>query len=104
MCRGDLQLEFDGELHFYAQITSWVNRGNELVFDFEGKDAGFKYTGNCRLFVENGTYTGQGLFIYDNVKTPARIIATFDESESVITGVWQDDGDAEHYDLTVYLS
>ena len=41
MCRGDLQLEFDGELHFYAQITSWVNRGNELVFDFEGKDAGF---------------------------------------------------------------
>lgn len=104
MCRGDLQLEFEGELHYYAQITSWVNRGNELVFDFEGKDSGFKYAGNCKLFVENGKYTGRGVFIYDKVETPAKITATFDESESVITGIWQDDGDAEYYDLTVYLS
>lgn len=103
MIRGTLYLDYEGKHQFKVDVTQFIWRENEVVFDFSGTDEGSKYSGSCQLVRNGDAFEGDAYYWYDEKSNEhrARVVLTLsaDESEISATGAWTDDGETEPYDL-----
>lgn len=103
MIRGTIYLDYKGVPHFKVDVTQFILRENEVVFDFSGADEGSKYSGSCQLARNSDAFEGDAFYRYDEESNDhrARIVLTLGEDDGEIsaTGVWTDDGETEPYDL-----
>jgi|UPI0008368317 hypothetical protein len=107
MIRGTIYLDYEGEPQFKVDVTQFIWREDEVVFDFSGVDEGSKYSGSCQLARNGDAFEGEASYRYDKESNVhrARIVLTLDAEDGEIsaTGAWTDDGETEPYDLGAEL-
>lgn len=107
MIRGEIYLGYEGEPQFKVDVTQFIWRESEVVFDFSGVDEGSKYSGSCQLARNGDAFEGDASYRYDKESNVhrARIALTLDPEDGEIsaTGVWIDEGETEPYHLDAEL-
>jgi len=106
---GNLWLDFDSDeedAHYSANVSRCILREDELVLEFSGVDEGHKFTGSCTLRKKDDSYTGSGNFAYDGKDTIPSTVSLeleINGAEIGLHGTWQDQRDAEPYQLEAEL-
>lgn len=109
MYTGKLWLDFksdEEEAHYLAIISRCILRGDELDIEFSGADEGHKFTGGCTLLKKDDGYIGYGNFVYvgkESVPSTVSLRLEKNGAEIDLDGTWQDQGDAELYQLVAEL-
>lgn len=105
--KGELYLEYNGQVCYQADIPKCIVRTNEIALDFSGSDEGNRFEGSCKLTKDKIMYSGIGSFKFVNgvQSTQARITTSYKEEDDELTlqGLWQDDDDHEAYKLSIEL-
>lgn len=106
---GKLWLDFNSDeedVHYSAIISRCILREDQLVMEFSGVDEGHKFTGSCTLLKKEDCYIGSGDFTSDGIDTVTSTVSLKIEkngTEIELEGTWQDQGDAESYQLVAEL-
>lgn len=98
----------DSEAHFSADITRFIERVDEIVFEFSGIDGDEgPYTGRCHLQRRDGLWLGDGEFrMITGAVIPAMVKAERTDSDGFINlaGDWLDHGDQQSASFEVEIS
>ena len=109
MLTGKLWLDYDKgeeEEHWDANVTRGIFRDDEIVLEFSGHDPDVgKFYGTCKLTKSGALYIGGGSFTVrqESAAASVSVALTHEKDTILLTGIWRDAGDADHYDVTVEL-
>ena len=109
MYTGNLWLDFESDEedgHYAAKISKCTLHSDVLVLEFAGAEEGHKFSGSCTLQKKGHLYTGSGNFAYAGRNSVASTVSLELEEYAAgigLHGTWQDQGDADCYQLEAEL-